>query len=183
MILFFSPWYVTHNLILYVVKSMWMPEHYIRPCDCWTCCSKIMGLAMGTVSDFPPDFWTWLHGFAPIQPQENYSEVGHLGLTHCREFYFIPNVLEGVEVRALCRPLKFSPKPNWEYCFLMDLALCLGHCHVETGKGSSPNCCHRVRRTLLSYIIECCSIKTSFHWSKEASTKPWKLYTKSSKSI
>ena len=64
------------------------------------------------------------------------SEVGHwcwaIRPGSQSAFQFIPKVFDGVEVRALCRPVKFfhTDKP-----FLYGLRLVHeGHCHAETGK-------------------------------------------------
>ena len=61
-------------------------------------------------------------------------------------FQFIRKVLDGVEVWLS------SSKPNRENHFFMELALCTGALPCRNRRGSSPNSCHRVGRTLLSEI-------------------------------
>ena len=51
-------------------------------------------------------------------------------------FQFIPKALEGVEVRALCRPVRFFHTKLGKH-FYMELACTQGHCHVERGKGQT----------------------------------------------
>ena len=70
--------------------------------------------------------------------RKSISEVGH-GCRAIRPgsqstFQFMPKVFDGVEVKALCRPVKFfhtdlnKPFPYGPLC-------ARGHCHAETGKG------------------------------------------------
>lgn len=55
---------------------------------------------------------------------------------------FTPKVLNEVEVRTVCRPVKFSP-PN----FSLWTWLCAwGHCYIKTE--SNTNCWHKVRSIL-----------------------------------
>ncbi len=80
-----------------------------------------------------------LQGFPPIQTQERqWGPALMLGVRSGSQsvFQFIPEVFDGVEVRALCRPVKFFHtklgKP-----FLYGAALWRGHRHFETGKGQT----------------------------------------------
>ena len=97
--------------IHYMTRSTWTPA-------CPSSLSKIMGnnmelvppLAFVTASTlfregFPLDVGTLLRGLASIQPWALVRSGTDVGSQSA--FQFIPKVFDGVEVRALCRPVKF----------------------------------------------------------------------------
>ena len=87
----------------------------------------------------------------PIQPKEH--EVGHwcwaIRPGSQSAFQFIPKVFNEVEVRALCRPVKFFHTD-------LDKPFLYGHCSMHRGivmlkqERAFPNCCHKVGSTQLS---------------------------------
>jgi hypothetical protein len=64
-------------------------------------------------------------------------------------FQFIPKVLDGVEVRDLCRPVKFF-HTNLDKPFLYEPRFVHRGIVMLNRKGPSPNCCHKVGSTELS---------------------------------
>ena len=52
-------------------------------------------------------------------------------------FQFIPKVFDGVEVRVLCRPVKFFHTDLDKPFLHVPRFVHGGHCHDETGKGLS----------------------------------------------
>ena len=73
------------------------------------------------------------------------TDVGQFGLARMA-IQIIPKVFDGVQVRALCSPVKFF-HTDLDKSFCMDLVWCTGALSCWNSKGPSPNFCHRVGST------------------------------------
>ena len=76
-------------------------------------------------------------------------------------FQFIPKVLYRVEIRVLCRPVKFFHN-DLNKSFMYGLALCTGALSCWNRKGPSPNCCHNVGSTESSRMSLYCIVALRF---------------------
>lgn len=85
-------------ILHYVAKSNWTHLRHIYKgflnIVFWNQSHGLVQLTATTApsslaSGFPPDFLTWPQGFAPIQPQEHYKEVGHRFRDGLTAFRFI----------------------------------------------------------------------------------------------
>jgi hypothetical protein len=105
----------------------------------------------------------------------NISEVEHW----CRTirpgsqsaFQFIPKVFDRVEVRALC--MSVLPHRSRENIYVWTSLCTWGNCHDETGKGLSPNCCHKVG-SAESSRISWYAVALRFPFTGTKGPKPWK---------
>ena len=99
---------------------------------------------------FPLNVGTLLQGHASIQPQS--------------AFQFIPKVFEGVEVRALCRPVKFFHTD-------LDKPYLYGPHFVHRGiimlkQGLTQTVATKLEaQTRQKNFIACCTVKISLHWN------------------
>ena len=95
----------------------------------------------------------------PVQPQDH--EWGQalmlsLALAVFRMLQFVPKVLDGVEVSAHCRPVKFFTT-KWKHGFLV---MCLAQCTRAPSCWNALNCCQKVESTCLSGI----SLDAGWRW-------------------
>ena len=129
-------------------KKAYLEKHYMI--KYWRSHSKIMGINMELVPPFAAITASTLLGMIStrcwniaagtcLHSTTSISEVGHW----CRAirpgsqsaFQFIPKSFDGVEVRALCRPVKFfHTNLNKPFLYGPRFVHCQ-HCHAETGKG------------------------------------------------
>ncbi|KAK6303711.1 hypothetical protein J4Q44_G00261650 [Coregonus suidteri] len=126
----------------YMTKSMWTPAHR-------TSHSKIMGINIELVPPFAAITASTLLGRLSTRclniasgtcfhSATSISEVAHrcwaIRPGSQSVLQFIPKVFDGVEVRALCRPVKFF-HTDLDKPYLYGPCFVHGHCLAETGKG------------------------------------------------
>jgi hypothetical protein len=132
-----SPKYTTgprvcgHLLVEHLIPKSWAlitASTFLRMLStrCWNhCCGDLVPFSHKGISEVGHGCWT-------IRPGSQSA------------FQFIPKVFDGVEIKALCRPVKFF-HTDLNKLFLYGPRFAWERCHAETG--SSPNCCHKVGST------------------------------------
>ena len=161
-----------------MTKSMWTPAR-------WTSHSKIMDISRELLpplllkqsplfwEDFPLDVRTLLQGLL-LFSHKSISEVGHwcwvIRPGSQLVFQFIPKVFDGVEVRALCRPVEFF-HTELNKPFLYGPRFGHGALSCWNRKGPSPNCCHKIGSTE-SYIYLLYAIALRFPFSGTKGLSP-----------
>jgi len=80
-------------------------------------------------------------------------------------FQFIPKVLDGVEVRALCRQVKFF-HTDFDKSFLYGSHFVQGGIVMLKQERAFPKLLPQSwEHRIVENIIVCCSVKISLHWN------------------
>lgn len=94
------------------------------------------------VSGLPPDVGTCGRDLLPFR-HKSFTKIQQqcwvIGSGSQSAFQFIPKVWDEVEIRTLCRPVKFFPA-NWENNFFMELALYTGALSCRNRKETNTIC-------------------------------------------
>ena len=87
-------------------------------------------------------------------------------------FQFIPKVFDGVEVRALYRPVKFF-HTDLDKPFMYGLRFVHGGIVMLKQKRAFPKLLPQSwKNRIVENVIVCCSVKISLHWNQGAKPKP-----------
>jgi hypothetical protein len=139
-------------IVLKKVNLQFKPQHFIS--IVYTTWPKVCGHLL--VEHLIPKSWVFIWSWSPLCCWESFpldigapllglpfshksiSEVGHwcwaIRPSSQSAFQFIPKVFDAVEVRALCRGVKFF-YTDFKQTISVWTSLCgWGHCHNETGK-------------------------------------------------